>query len=149
MPRNSRRTSVALCLAAAAYGLTGPTFLSASAPGRAQPEQRVLADAALGIPGIAAAFQVPLPALAGEETDEARAEAALDASEKALQAKLGTMSANLEELQRKLTDIMDDGGIPTPVLGIGMLSVIVVLVLIVSGLVIARGLLDDETGGEL
>eukprot|EP00440_Ansanella_granifera_P018900 gb/GFBE01020534.1/.p1 GENE.gb/GFBE01020534.1/~~gb/GFBE01020534.1/.p1 ORF type:complete len:108 (+),score=22.62 gb/GFBE01020534.1/:1-324(+) len=42
-----------------------------------------------------------------------------------------------------------DAGLPTPVLGIGMLSVIVVIVLIVSGIVIARGLLDDETGGEL
>eukprot|EP00931_Biecheleriopsis_adriatica_P008530 TRINITY_DN109695_c0_g1_i1.p2 TRINITY_DN109695_c0_g1~~TRINITY_DN109695_c0_g1_i1.p2 ORF type:complete len:105 (-),score=11.41 TRINITY_DN109695_c0_g1_i1:146-460(-) len=42
-----------------------------------------------------------------------------------------------------------DDGLPTPVLGIGMLSVVVVIVLIVSGIVIARGLLDDETGGEL
>ncbi|CAE8660019.1 unnamed protein product [Polarella glacialis] len=40
-------------------------------------------------------------------------------------------------------------GMPAPVLGIMMLSVIVVIVLVISGLVIARGLLDDETGGEL
>mmetsp|Transcript_12223 Transcript_12223/g.21708 ORF Transcript_12223/g.21708 Transcript_12223/m.21708 type:complete len:107 (-) Transcript_12223:183-503(-) len=45
--------------------------------------------------------------------------------------------------------VLADEGLPTPVLGIGMLSVIVVIVLIVSGLVIARGLLDDEVGGEL
>ncbi|CAE8612971.1 unnamed protein product, partial [Polarella glacialis] len=38
---------------------------------------------------------------------------------------------------------------PMPVLGIGMLSIIVVIVLVISGLVIARGLLDDEVGGEL
>merc|ERR1711956_142318 len=39
--------------------------------------------------------------------------------------------------------------IPEPVIGIGLLSVIVVIVLVISGLVIARGLLDDEVGGEL
>eukprot|EP00419_Tripos_fusus_P011586 CAMPEP_0172665906 /NCGR_PEP_ID=MMETSP1074-20121228/7515_1 /TAXON_ID=2916 /ORGANISM="Ceratium fusus, Strain PA161109" /LENGTH=116 /DNA_ID=CAMNT_0013482257 /DNA_START=56 /DNA_END=406 /DNA_ORIENTATION=+ len=39
--------------------------------------------------------------------------------------------------------------IPEPVLGIGFLSVIVVIVLIISGFVVARGLLDDEVGGEL
>ena len=39
--------------------------------------------------------------------------------------------------------------LPEPVIGIGLLSVIVVIVLVISGLVIARGLLDDEVGGEL
>eukprot|EP00933_Yihiella_yeosuensis_P014734 TRINITY_DN1307_c0_g1_i1.p1 TRINITY_DN1307_c0_g1~~TRINITY_DN1307_c0_g1_i1.p1 ORF type:complete len:108 (+),score=17.73 TRINITY_DN1307_c0_g1_i1:73-396(+) len=39
-------------------------------------------------------------------------------------------------------------GIPEPVLGIGMLSVIVVLVLITSGIVVARGLIADEENGD-
>eukprot|EP00930_Biecheleria_cincta_P063310 TRINITY_DN4883_c0_g1_i3.p1 TRINITY_DN4883_c0_g1~~TRINITY_DN4883_c0_g1_i3.p1 ORF type:complete len:109 (+),score=22.63 TRINITY_DN4883_c0_g1_i3:171-497(+) len=38
--------------------------------------------------------------------------------------------------------------IPEPVLGIGMLSVIVVIVLIVSGIVVARGLIADEENGD-
>eukprot|EP00933_Yihiella_yeosuensis_P000989 TRINITY_DN10155_c0_g1_i1.p1 TRINITY_DN10155_c0_g1~~TRINITY_DN10155_c0_g1_i1.p1 ORF type:complete len:111 (+),score=25.13 TRINITY_DN10155_c0_g1_i1:100-432(+) len=39
-------------------------------------------------------------------------------------------------------------GIPEPVLGIGMLSIIVVLVLITSGIVVARGLIADEENGD-
>lgn len=41
-----------------------------------------------------------------------------------------------------------DTAIPEPVLGIGMLSVIVVIVLIVSGIVVARGLIADEENGD-
>eukprot|EP00930_Biecheleria_cincta_P079014 TRINITY_DN6666_c0_g2_i1.p2 TRINITY_DN6666_c0_g2~~TRINITY_DN6666_c0_g2_i1.p2 ORF type:complete len:115 (-),score=22.76 TRINITY_DN6666_c0_g2_i1:90-434(-) len=41
-----------------------------------------------------------------------------------------------------------DTDIPEPVLGIGFLSVIVVLVLIVSGIVVARGLIADEENGD-
>ena len=41
-----------------------------------------------------------------------------------------------------------DTDIPEPVLGIGMLSVIVVIVLIVSGIVVARGLIADEENGD-
>lgn len=71
----------------------------------------------------------------------------------ALQEKLGSMTAQLAELDQSLADMgasgAGDGGIPMPVLGILMLSVIVIIVIIISGLVIARGLLDDETGGEL
>mmetsp|Transcript_25784 Transcript_25784/g.58735 ORF Transcript_25784/g.58735 Transcript_25784/m.58735 type:complete len:111 (+) Transcript_25784:68-400(+) len=33
-------------------------------------------------------------------------------------------------------------GLPTPILGIGMLSIIVVLVLLISGIVIGRGLVE-------
>ena len=42
-----------------------------------------------------------------------------------------------------------DEELPTPILGIGIISVIVVLVLVVTGLVVARGLLDDEKDGDL
>eukprot|EP00418_Pyrodinium_bahamense_P087047 CAMPEP_0179054600 /NCGR_PEP_ID=MMETSP0796-20121207/22871_1 /TAXON_ID=73915 /ORGANISM="Pyrodinium bahamense, Strain pbaha01" /LENGTH=71 /DNA_ID=CAMNT_0020751231 /DNA_START=141 /DNA_END=356 /DNA_ORIENTATION=+ len=42
-----------------------------------------------------------------------------------------------------------DNGLPTPVLGIGLLSVIVVIVLIVSGIVVARGLIANEENGDI
>eukprot|EP00418_Pyrodinium_bahamense_P084635 CAMPEP_0179054232 /NCGR_PEP_ID=MMETSP0796-20121207/22680_1 /TAXON_ID=73915 /ORGANISM="Pyrodinium bahamense, Strain pbaha01" /LENGTH=106 /DNA_ID=CAMNT_0020750849 /DNA_START=84 /DNA_END=404 /DNA_ORIENTATION=+ len=42
-----------------------------------------------------------------------------------------------------------DAGLPTPVLGIGLLSVIVVIVLIVTGIVVARGLIANEENGDI
>eukprot|EP00930_Biecheleria_cincta_P058656 TRINITY_DN44462_c0_g1_i1.p2 TRINITY_DN44462_c0_g1~~TRINITY_DN44462_c0_g1_i1.p2 ORF type:complete len:197 (-),score=56.11 TRINITY_DN44462_c0_g1_i1:233-802(-) len=97
-------------------------------------------------PQLAQQQQMELQKRAAEAESDAAATAAL-------QEKLGSMTAKLAELDKSLADMgvagTGDDGIPTPVLGILMLSVIVILVIIVSGLVIARGLLDDETGGEL